>query len=98
MNAKRAFDEGGVKVRKQVAQLVAADYILTLGNLEITPHPYLVPILSIEPPESSSGSHKEPSFWTSSPAWLHLPDAILTLIHEKDLAFPALVLDSHLEV
>ena len=90
VNAPTCFREGDAKMRKQIAIQLGAKYLLTLGKLEIVPHPLLAPILAFEPAERCSGSTKTASLEAALPAWCSIRDAILTLITEGDYSFPRL--------
>jgi len=59
--------------------LLGIKYFLTLGKLEIVPHPLLVPILALEPQEKSFQNKKDSSLEAVRPSWLGMWDEILTL-------------------
>lgn len=86
-SAKSNFERGGPKVKKEIALRLGQSYFLTLEKLEIVLHPLLVPILTIEPPESGSGSKKDGGFDTFRPSWLAIPDQIRNLIVDQNLSF-----------
>lgn len=79
VNAAFNFQHGDTKLRKEIAARLGIKYFLTLGKLEIQPHPLLVPILALEPLEKGSGSKKDGSFEAVRPSWLGMWDDILTL-------------------
>ena len=77
-------------MRKQTAMQLGAKYLLTLGKLDIEPHPLLAPILTVEPRKNGSENTKTASPEAVHPAWCTIRDAILTLVHEGDHSFPRL--------
>ncbi|MBV9471141.1 MAG: recombinase zinc beta ribbon domain-containing protein, partial [Abitibacteriaceae bacterium] len=87
VHAKYNFEQGGPKIKKEIAQRLGISYLLTLEKLEIVPHPLLVPIFTIEPPKSGSGSKKDGGFDTFRPSWLTIPDEIRNLAMNQNLTF-----------
>jgi len=62
-------------------------YVLTLGKLDIEPHPLLVPILGIELPKIGSTNNKNGSEDTVSLVWQALRDDVLTLVKSNRTSF-----------
>jgi len=90
VNAPRCFREGGLKARKEIAKQLGAKYTLTLGKLEIEPHPLLVPMLAFEPLKNGSHNEKDPHHGDESPSWQYMLDGILSLVKSGDHTFPRL--------
>ena len=88
VNAKFNFEEGDTKLRKEVAARLGFSYCLTLGKLEIVPHPLLVPILGFEPHKNSYQNKKDGSLVAVRRSWLTTWDEIRTLAEELDVSFP----------
>jgi DNA invertase Pin-like site-specific DNA recombinase len=88
VNAKFNFENGNTKLRKEIAARLGINYYLTLGKLEIVPHPLLAPILTIEPEEKSSESNKNDDDYTPRPLWSATTNEILTLAMSLDISFP----------
>ena len=87
VNAKRNFEMGDARLRREIAGQLGVKYFLTLGKLQIDPHPLLVPILTFEPPKSGSGSKKDGSDEAVRPSWLGMWDDVRTLATGSDIAF-----------
>ena len=79
VNAKNRFETGDARLRKEIAAQLGVNYFLTLGKLEIEPHPLLTPILAFEPPKSGSGNKKDGSLEAARLTWLGLWDDVLNL-------------------
>ncbi|BDI31509.1 recombinase [Capsulimonas corticalis] len=90
VNAPRCFATGDTKTRKQIAMQMGAKYLLTLGKLEIVPHPLLVPILTFKPLENGSDKYKSDGLRDVDPSWSTIRDAILTLVRNGEYSFPRL--------
>lgn len=90
VNAAHNFEHGDTKLRKEIAARLGIKYFLTLGKLEIEPHPLLVPILALEPLEKGSESKKDGSCEAARPSWLGMRDEILTLAQSGEY-FPKVV-------
>lgn len=74
------FTSGGLKAKREVAQLLAEKYVLTLGTLEIEPHPLLPLIRAFEPVKDPFGSIKKDCSTVLNPAWYFTADNIRTLV------------------
>lgn len=90
VNAQHGFELGNTKLRKEIAARLGVNYYLTLGKIEIVPHPLLVPILTIEPAEKGYQSHDNDPDDTHRLVWSATTDEILTLAATLDVAFPKL--------
>jgi len=88
VNAELAFREGDIDTRRSICQMLGIKHVLTLGKLEIEPHPLLVPIITFEPPESSSQSHDSGDSDHQFSEWLGIPDKVRTLAIDLNLMFP----------
>ena len=78
VNAKKQFEIGDTRVRKEIAAQLGINYVLTLGKLDIEPHPLLVSILGFEPPQSGSGNRKDGGNDALRLSWLGLWDDVRT--------------------
>lgn len=87
VNAKRQFETGSVRLRKEIAAQLGINYVLTLGKLEIEPHPLLVPILGFEPEENGSDNSKDGGDNALRPSWLGMRDDVRTSITASKWAF-----------
>ena len=89
VNAAYNFEHGDTKLRKEIAARLGIKYFLTLGNLQIVPHPLLVPILALEPQEKGFHNKKDGSDEAVRPSWLGMWDEILTLASGlENVCFP----------
>lgn len=88
VNARRQFERGDIRLRKEIAAQLGINYVLTLGKLEIEPHPLLVPILGFELEENGSDNRKDGGDNALRPSWLGLWDDVRTSIASSRLAFP----------
>jgi site-specific DNA recombinase len=88
VNAKISFEQGNTKLRKEIAARLGVNYYLTLGKLQIEPHPLLVPILTIEPAKKSYQSHDNGPDDPHRLVWSATTDEILTLAANLDVSFP----------
>src|SRR3989344_2041349 len=52
LDAPRHFAENDTHLKRYVATMFGIRYVLTLGKLEITPHPLLTQLAALEPPKS----------------------------------------------
>jgi len=86
-NAKRRFDKGGPALRREIARKLGVKYCLTLGTLEIEPHPLLSRFLTIEPVEIRSVSRKEECTDAMILVWQAIQDDIRTSASDKLLTF-----------
>jgi hypothetical protein len=89
-SAKDCFERGDTEVRKSICQLLGVSYVLTLGNLEIKPHPLLAPIIAFEPTENSSENHQMEESTDLFPEWQSIWDEVLTLATNLDVSFSRL--------
>jgi DNA invertase Pin-like site-specific DNA recombinase/predicted DNA-binding protein len=88
VNARRRFQEGDARLRREISRQLGVNYCLTLGTLEIEPHPLLLPIIGIEPAKKSFQSTKRGPVGAIDPAWCPIPDEVRTLARCLSLAFP----------
>ena len=88
VHAKERFETGDAKTRRHVASLLGLHYVLTLGKLEIEPHPLLVPILGFELPEIGSTNNKNGSEEAVSLVWQTLGNTVRTLSARHMFSFP----------
>ena len=79
VNARQRFETGDTRLRREIAAQLGVNYFLTLGKLEIEPHPLLLPILTFEPQINGSGIKKDGSEEAVRPSWLAMWDDVLTL-------------------
>jgi len=84
VNARRNFELGDARLRREIAGQLSVKYFLTLGKLQIDPHPLLVPILTFEPQESGSGNKKDGSDEAVRPSWLGMWDDVRTSAWEYE--------------
>ena len=87
LNAKRQFETGDVRVRKEIAAQLGVSYVLTLGKLEIEPHPLLVPIMGFEPEENGSDNRKDGGDNALRLSWLGLWDDVRTYAQVTETVF-----------
>lgn len=78
VNARQRFETGDKRLRREIAAQLGVNYFLTLGKLEIVPHPLLLPILAIEPQKSGSGIKKDGSEEAVRLTWLGMWDDVRT--------------------
>ncbi len=78
VNARRRFETGDTRLRREIAAQLGVNYFLTLGKLEIEPHPLLVPILALEPQKIGSGNKKDGSEEAVRLTWLGMWDDVRT--------------------
>lgn len=90
VNARKMFETGDIRLQRAIAAQLGINYVLTLGNLQIEPHPLLVPIMAIEPQKSGSGIRKDGGNDALRPSWLGLWDDVLTLASQSALSFSRL--------
>lgn len=90
VNAAYNFEHGGAKLRKEIVARLGVKYSLTLGNLEIEPHPLLVPILTLEPHERGFHNKKDGSEEAVRLTWLAMRDQVRTRLGEHEGGFPAM--------
>jgi DNA invertase Pin-like site-specific DNA recombinase len=94
VNARSRFASGNTQMRREIAAQLGISYYLTLGKLEIEPHPLLVPILAFEPPDIGSGNRKDGGDDALRLSWLTLRDDIRTSAIAHQIGFPRLNLKS----
>lgn len=87
VNAKSQFENGDVRVRREIAAQLGVNYFLTLGKLEIEPHPALLPILAFEPPKNGSGIRKDGGDDALRLSWLGMWDDVRTSVRLSKLTF-----------
>ena len=87
VNAAYNFEHGTTKLRKEIVARLGVKYVLTLGKLEIEPHPLMVPILGLEPHERGSDNKKDGSDEAVRPSWLTVRDDVRTLAREQSIYF-----------
>lgn len=90
VNARRLFQEGDARLRREIARHLGVNYCLTLGKLTFKPHPLLVPIIGIEPAKKSFQSTKKGPCEAIDPAWCPIADDVLNLSRDLGLGFPKL--------
>jgi len=85
--AAKDFASGEVKTKRAIATALSESYLLTLGSLQIQPHPLLDRIRTFEPPKTplhkvgiGTNASVNPLWW----AWL---DNIRTWIATENVAF-----------
>lgn len=71
-----------VKAKRVAACAIAGKYVLTLGNLEIEPHPVFDKIRTFEPSQSGRDQIGEDSTGPNNPGWRAFLDDIRTLIDD----------------
>jgi hypothetical protein len=84
------FTRGDARAKREVAHALGTGYVLTLGTLEIEPHPLLDVVRRFEPVVFSSESTKKGASAPDRPAWWDLLDDIRTLLAGSDLYFAKL--------
>jgi len=87
VNAKHNFDHGDTKLRKEISSRLGISYSLTLGKLDIVPHPLLVPILTLEPQKRGFGNKKDGSIEAVRLTWLAMWDEVRTLAIRLETPF-----------
>ena len=73
-SAYARFAEGDVRSKREVAYALGGQLALTLGTLDIEPHPLLAVIRSLEPLERGSGKQKQGTSALSNPTWWTMRD------------------------
>lgn len=88
--AYQRFTQGSLREKRQVATLLAQEYTLTLGELQLKPDPLLDALRSIEPPWEDDHKVQPAISASASPALSAVTDYILTLVTEEGKVFPML--------
>jgi len=88
VHAKERFETGNTAMRRHIASCLGVHYVLTLGKLDIEPHPLLVPILGIELPKIGSTNNKNGSEDTVPLVWQALGNTVRTLSVQHKFSFP----------
>ncbi|MBV6459399.1 MAG: hypothetical protein HONBIEJF_02547 [Fimbriimonadaceae bacterium] len=88
--AYQRFSQGSVREKRQVATLLAEEYTLTRGKLEIKPDPLLDALRAIEPPSEGYQQVQKPDSVPTSLTLSATTDYILTLVTEQGKTFPKL--------
>jgi len=87
LHAKENFEKGDTRLRKEIAGRLGLRYCLTLGKLEIQPHPLLLPLLAFEPPKNGSYNKKDGSLEAVRLSWQAVSDQIRNRALEQGLLF-----------
>lgn len=82
-----AFRVADTRDKRAIATVLASEYRLTLGDLEITPHPILAKICTFEPPQAGELQVRSRPRGPKSPLVWSLLDNIRNLITEGDYRF-----------
>ena len=85
--AYERFTEGDVRSKREVAHALGGQLTLTLGILEIKPHPLIDLIRLIEPLEISSDKQKKGTSALPNPTWWAMRDDIRILLDMEERAF-----------
>jgi site-specific DNA recombinase len=87
-SAHHRFSARDVEVKREVAALLGARYVLRNRNLEIIPHPLLKLIHSFEPDEGASSNAKNGPFPAVGCIWGSRCHDVRQMLLRNDLYFP----------
>ena len=78
--AYERFTQGDVRAKREVAHALGSRLSLTLGKVEIQPHPLLDVIRSLEPVERGSDKQKQGTATLPNPTWWAMRDDIRNIL------------------
>ena len=78
--AYECFTQGDVRAKREVAHALGSRLSLTLGKVEIEPHPLLDVIRSLEPVKSGSNKQKQGTSALPNPTWWAMRDDIRNVL------------------
>ena len=84
------YANGDVRARREVASVLGENWLLTLGELSLEPHPLLDRIRTFEPIETGSGNTKKDHPEGVGPAWCPMLDDMLSFLDKSDVSFEGL--------
>ena len=82
--AYERFTRGKVRDKREVAHALGGQMSLTLGKLEIRPHPLVEVICCLEPTEKGSDKQKQGTAALPNPTWWAMRDHIRTVLDKFD--------------